>query len=259
MANRERDERKTKLREERLREEAAAQASERRQRLLKLGAAAVFGAILIVAAAILVSQSGSDSGGGNAGDIRDAGLVNGQLEGIPQDGLVLGEPGVRTRVIEFGDLQCPVCKEYSETVIPKLIAGPVRQGKAKLEFRNYLIIGPQSVAAGAAAIAAGRQGKGWNYVELFYRNQGVENSGYADDAFLEAVARAAGVPDIARWNSDRKSPAVKKEMKQTSDQAVSFGFNGTPSFMVTGPNGTKALGTPGLSAAPFEAAISQVG
>jgi protein-disulfide isomerase len=259
MADRQREERKAKLREERLREEAAAQAGERRQRMLKLGAAAVLAAILVVAAFILISQSGSDSGGGNAEDIQDAGLVNGQLKGIPQDGLTLGEPGAKAKVIEFGDLQCPICKEYSETVIPKLISGPVRQGKARLDFRNYLIIGPQSLDAGAAAIAAGQQGRGWNFIELFYRNQGVENSGYADDSFLEAVARAAGVPDMGKWNSDRKSPAVEKEMKRTSSQAVSFGFNGTPSFVVTGPNGTKALGTPGLSAAPFEAAISQVG
>jgi protein-disulfide isomerase len=258
MANRQRDERKAKLREERLREEAAAQAGERRQRMLKLGAAAVFGAVLIVVAAILISQSGSDSGG-DASDIQGAGLVNGQLAGIPQEGLILGEPGAKAKVIEFGDLQCPVCADYSETVIPELIAGPVRQGKARLEFRNYLIIGPQSATAGAAAIAAGQQGKGWNYVELFYRNQGAENSGFADDAFLEAVAQAAGVPDIEKWNTDRESSAVKKEMQQTSREAVSLGFNGTPSFMVTGPNGTRALGTPGPSLTPFEAAISQVG
>ena len=258
MANRERDERKAKLREARLREEAAAQASERRQRMFKLGAAAAFAAIVIVAAAILISQSGSDSGG-DSSNIQDAGLVNGQLKGIPQSGLTLGDPAAKAKLIEFGDLQCPICKEYAETVIPKLISGPVQQGKARIEFRNYLIIGPQSADAGAAAIAAGQQGRGWNYLELFYRNQGVENSGYADDSFLESVARAAGVPNIEEWNSARKSPAVKQEMTKTSNQAVSFGFNGTPSFVVTGPNGTKTLGTPGLSAAPFETAISQVG
>ena len=142
MANRERDERKAKLREERLREEAAAQASERRERLRQAAAPRPCSRRSWSSSpSIVISQSGSDSDGGNAGDIADAGLVNGQLEGIPQDGLVLGEPGATAKVIEFGDLQCPVCKEYAETVIPKLIAGPVRQGKAKLEFRNYLIIG----------------------------------------------------------------------------------------------------------------------
>ncbi len=259
MVDRQREERKAKLRQSRLREEAAAQASERRQRMLKLGAAAAFGAIVIVAAFILISESGSDSGGGNASDIHDAGLVSGLLKGIPQEGLELGDPKAKAVVVEFGDLQCPICKEYSETAIPKLISGPVSQGKARIEFRNYLVIGPQSADAGAAAIAAGRQGRGWNYIELFYRNQGVEDSGYADDAFLESIARAAGVPDIAGWNSVRRSPAVKREMSRTSKQAVSFGFDGTPSFLVTGPNGTKKLGTPGLSADPFEAAISQVG
>ena len=158
MVDRQREERKAELRQSRLREEAAARASERRQRMLKLGAAAVFGAIVIVAAFILISESGSDSGGGNASDIRDAGLVSGLLKGIPQNGLELGDPKAKAVVVEFGDLQCPICKEYSETVIPKLISGPVRQGKARIEFRNYLVIGPQSADAGAAAIAAGRAG-----------------------------------------------------------------------------------------------------
>ncbi len=259
MANRQRDERKAKLREERLREEAAEQASERRQRMLKLGAAAVFGAIIVIVAFIVISQSGSDSGGGNASDIRDAGLVNGQFNGIPQSGLTVGEPGAKVTVIEFGDLQCPICKEYSETVIPKLLAGPVRQGKAKLEYRNYIVIGPQSIDAGAAALAAGQQGRGWNFVELFYRNQGPENSGYVTDSFLESVATAAGVNDIGKWNQARDSAALRKEVKATTRQAIGFGGGGTPMFVVKGPNGTKVLGAPGLSTAPFESAISQVG
>ena len=62
MAERQRDERKAKLRETRLREDEAALASERRRRMVKLGSASVFGAIVIVAAFVLISQSGSDSG-----------------------------------------------------------------------------------------------------------------------------------------------------------------------------------------------------
>lgn len=256
MANRDRDERKAELREARLQQEAEAGAAERRQRMVKLGAGAVFGAIVIVAAAILISQSGSKGGDSS---IEGAGLVNGQLGGIPQNGLTLGDPGAGAKLIEFGDLQCPVCKEYSEALIPQLISGPVREGGLRIEFRNYLIIGPQSADAGAAALAAGQQGRGWNFVDLFYRNQGIENSGYVTGSFLESVARAAGVPDIDRWNSARKSPALKQEMSRTSNQATSYGLNATPSFVVTGPKGTKVLGTPGLSTAPFKSAIAQVG
>ena len=163
-------------------------------------------------------------------------------------------------MIEFGDLQCPVCKEYSETVIPKLISGPVRQGKARLEFRNYLIIGPQSVDAGAAAIAAGEQGRGWNYVEIFYRNQGVENSGYADDAFLESVARAAGVPDIAEVEQDPQEPR-----SQAGDEAgpatrpSPSASTGRPPSSSPGRTGPGSSARRASRSAPFEAAISQVG
>ena len=60
--------------------------------------------------------------------------------------------------------------------------------------------------AGAAALAAGEQGAGWNYLELFYRNQGEENSGYATDEFLTAVAKAAGVKNIATWKRNARAP-----------------------------------------------------
>ena len=57
-----------------------------------------------------------------------------------------------------------------------MIEAKVRSGEAKIEFRNFTIIDEQSGPAGAAAIAAGEQGRGWNFVELFYRNQGTEDS-----------------------------------------------------------------------------------
>ena len=89
---------------------------------------------------------------------------------------MLGDPKAKVELIEYGDLQCPVCKAYSEEVLPQIIENQVKKGKAKLIFRNFTIIGPQSAPAGAAALAAGAQGRGWNYLELFYRNQGKENS-----------------------------------------------------------------------------------
>ena len=123
---------------------------------------------------------------------------------------MLGDPKAKVELIEYGDLQCPVCKAYSEEFLPQIIEGQVKEGKAKLDFRNFTIIGDQSAPAGAAALAAGAQGRGWEYLELFYRNQGKENSGYADDEFLTAVAKGAGVKDIAKWNKDRKGTEVHR-------------------------------------------------
>ncbi|HWA53117.1 MAG TPA: thioredoxin domain-containing protein [Solirubrobacterales bacterium] len=242
-------------REERLREEAGVASDERRQKLIKVGSAAAFLVVVVVAVLIVVASSGGGSGG-DASNLKEVAEVEQLLDGIPQHGLVLGEPGAKVTVLEFGDLQCPFCKGFSEEILPPVIQSQVASGEAKLSFNNFTIIGPESVPAGAAAIAAGKQGRGWNYVELFYRNQGEENSGYVTDEFLTAVAKGAGVPNIAKWNKDRKAKSTIEEVEATTAKAESLEFSGTPSFAVEGPGvaGVKKLGTPG-SSGDLEAAI----
>jgi protein-disulfide isomerase len=206
----------------------------------------------------VVSQSGSS--GGDSSNIVDAKLVDQQLAGILQNGTVLGEADAKVKLIEFADLQCPVCKGYSEEVLPDVIENQVRTGEARIDFRNFTIIDAGSTPAGAAAIAAGKQGRAWNFVEIFYRNQGEEGSGYVTGEFLTAVARAARVPDIAEWNRDRKSGPVLDEVAETTAQAESLGFTGTPSFALQrrGTSKVERLGTPG-SAQGLEDAIGSVG
>ena len=245
-------------REERLREEDQAGAAERRQRMVKLASAGAFLALVVVAVLIVISSG--NSSGGDSGNIVEAKEVDQLLAGIPQKDMVLGRPSAKVKVLEFGDLQCPFCKGYSEEVLPQVIENRVRSGEATLDFRNFTIIGPQSKPAGAAAIAAGEQGRGWNFVELFYRNQGTEDSGYADDEFLTAIAKAAGVPDLARWNRARKSKAVISRVEATSAEAEDLGFTGTPSFALEGPgtNGVEAVDTP-ESVGALESAIEDAG
>jgi protein-disulfide isomerase len=247
-----------KRRQERLREEAKVDSGERRTRLLQLGAGAVFLAIVAVVVLIVVNSSGE--GGGNAEDLQGVSEVDSLVSGIPQNGMTIGRASAPVELIEYGDLQCPVCKAYSEEILPQVIESKVASGEAKLTFENFKIIGEQSASAGAAAIAAGAQGRGWNFIELFYRNQGGENSGYADDAFLTAVAEESGVKDIARWNRERRSAQVTKEVAASTAQAQGYGFTGTPSFAVKGPGSDgvetlESLSSPG----EFEAAIEAAG
>jgi len=244
-------------REERERAESQSGQQERRKRLLQIASAAAF--LVIVAVAVLIVVNGSKTDGGDT-NLEDVGLVKSQLQGIPQNGLVLGDPKAKVTLFEFGDLQCPVCKGFSEEIIPDVIDSKVRGGEAKIDFRNFTIISQESIPAGAAAIAAGKQGFGWSFVELFYRNQGPEASGYVTDAFLEEIARGAGVPDLSRWNKDRKSAKVVGEVEATTEEAEKLGFTGTPSFAVEGPSssGKETLGTPG-SAGQIEEAIEAAG
>jgi protein-disulfide isomerase len=231
-------------RAERLQEESKAGAGERRTRLLRLGAGAAF--LAIVAVAVLIVVNSSSNSGGDAGNLNGVAEVGSLLGGIPQEELALGDPKAKVELIEYGDLQCPVCKAYSEDFLPAIIESKVRNGEARLVFRNFAFIGAQSPPAGAAALAAGAQGRGWEYLELFYRNQGVEDSGYADDRFLTAVAKAAGVKDIARWNKERKGAKFTGEVGQTTEEAQNLGLTGTPSFAIKGPHsdGLELIGTP---------------
>ncbi|MFI5028237.1 MAG: DsbA family protein [Solirubrobacterales bacterium] len=222
---------------ERLEAEVEAQGHDRRRRLLQLASAAVF--LTVAAVLVLIVVSGNETSGGDAGNVQQARAVDHLLAGIPQRGMLLGEPQAKVRLVEFGDLQCPVCKAFSEEIVPSVIDNRVREGKASIEFRNFTIIGEESIPAGAAAIAAGEQGRGWNYVDLFYRNQGRERSGYVTDEFLTAIARGAGVRDIARWNRERKSKTVLAEVGKTTREAERLGFGGTPSFAVEGPVTTR--------------------
>jgi protein-disulfide isomerase len=244
-------------REERVQAESDGEREERRKRLLQIGSAAVF--LVVAVVLVLIVISANDSSGGDS-NLEDTGLVSRQLAGIPQNGLVLGDPKAQAILVEFGDLQCPVCKSFSEEIIPDVIDSKVRSGEARIEFRNFTIISQESIPAGAAAIAAGGQGRGWNFIELFYRNQGPETSGYVTDEFLTEVAKGAGVPDIAKWNKARKSDSVLEEVTNGTEAARELGLSGTPSFAIAGPRvpGTEAIGTPG-SAEALEEAIEAAG
>ena len=222
---------------------------DRRTKLLQMASGAVF--LVVAAVVVLIVVSASDSGGDT--NLEGAAEVNELLAGIPQEGLVLGDPKAPVELVEYGDLQCPACKGYAEEILPPIIEAQVKKGDVKIDFRNLTIIGEQSISAGAAALAAGKQGRGWNYIELFYRNQGEENSGYADDEFLEAVAKAAGVKNLSKWNQDRKK--LTSAIEKTTEEAKRLGYEATPSFAIRGPktDGLELLGTPESTQALEEA------
>jgi protein-disulfide isomerase len=241
-------------------EDATAQhARKRRVQYLIL---AGFAAVAVIIALILISQSGGSDNGGGGGtpsNVQGAAEVNAELNGITQSGQVLGETSAPVTVIEYGDPQCSSCKFFSENVAPQLISTEVKPGHVKYEFRPFLIIGPDSKPAMRGALAAGEQNRLWQFLQLFYLNQGGENSGYVTDSFLTSIAKAAGVPDIDKWNQSRNDSKWDTVIQQGSSQADSFGFTGTPSIVVEGPQGQKALGGSTIpTLEQVQAAIQQV-
>jgi protein-disulfide isomerase len=116
-------------------------------------------------------------------------------------------------------------------VFPALVRRYVRTGKLRMVFRNLYFIGPQSVIAARAAGAAGRQNRLWQFVDLFYKSQQSENSGYVKPTFLRRLGAAASL-DVARLERDSTSGAVQQELAAANSEASRLGVKSTPSFVL---------------------------
>src|SRR5215218_5523096 len=103
-----------------------------RKRRVQYLTLAAFGAVALIVALIVISQSGGDDdddeGGGTPSNVTGVAEVNAELQGLSQSGQTLGDPSAPVTVTEFGDPQCPVCKDFSEQVAPELISSEVETG-----------------------------------------------------------------------------------------------------------------------------------
>ncbi|MEA2382400.1 MAG: hypothetical protein QOH72_2371 [Solirubrobacteraceae bacterium] len=244
-----RKERRDAARRERVEREAAlAAAGARRRRLSRLGAV-LAAAAAIVAVLVAVSASGSGTKTASRTAVAGTSQTAATLSGIPQHGLTLGSAKAPVRVIEFADLQCPFCRDYSLSSMPQLIRDYVRPGKVRMEFRSLAFIGPDSVSAARVAQAAAQQNKLWNFVDLAYHNQGKENSGWATDAVLRRLAGAVPGLDVNRAFAARDSAAVTAQLNAANALANAKGVQSTPTFLVSRGSSLKAVDAAGLPAA----------
>jgi protein-disulfide isomerase len=247
-----RKEQREQARAEREAREAADRAkAQRNKRMLQLGGALVAVAAIVVAVILIAGGGSDDKGSGSPkGGANGSDQTSQLLGGIPQAGPTLGKPDAPVTVTEFADLQCPFCRDYTLKQFPAIVAKYVKSGKVKMVFRNYAFIGPDSLTAARAAEAAGKQNKLWNFVDVFYNNQGDENTDYVTDAFLTKIADGAGV-DSTKMLADRQDPAVDTSIAKAQQDAQQAGVNSTPTFLVQ-----KAGGQPKkASAEQIEATI----
>ena len=202
--------------------------SNRRTQLIVLGVLAA----LILIAAIVISQSGSDdsgsgeSGGGETASVEDA------LEGIPQEGVFLGEDGAPV-VTEFVDLQCPFCAEFSTNAFNDVVEQHVRPGDVLYELRVISFLGEDSGVAAEMAAAAALQNRLYEFTETFYLNQGEENSGYVTEEFLAEIAEKTPGLDAEQALADRSSPEAQELVAENEARATELGVNSTPTFLLS--------------------------
>ncbi|MFL5893532.1 MAG: DsbA family protein [Thermoleophilaceae bacterium] len=217
--------------------------SARRRRLMWI----VGGAVVVIAAVAVVIAVSSGGGGGKAkspapgagstaaagaSGVKGASLVAAEFKGIPQSGNTLGSPTAKATMMVFADLQCPFCAEFENNALPTIVDRYVRPGKLKLVFQPIVIIGNDSVLGARAAAAAAQQQKLFQFVGIAYHNQGHENSGYMNEAFVKKIA--AGVPglNVAKLVGDLKAAPVNKLLNDAQAVATSGHVSSTPTFFV---------------------------
>jgi protein-disulfide isomerase len=162
-------------------------------------------------------------------------------EGVPQQGATLGDANAPVTITEFGDLRCPVCRQFALETEDQMIGTFVKPGKAKFVFRIWPILGTDSVSAAACGIAAQQQNALFQYQDLWYRNQQDENTEYATPAFCDGIAKALDL-DLTQFEQDRQDDALwTPEVQDVQVVAAQENFGGTPSFIVEGPKGRKVL------------------
>jgi len=182
----------------------------------------------VVAILVAVSSGGASP----ARAPQPAARATGLLDGIPQSGLTLGRAKAPVTLVEFNDMQCPICRDYTEAVFPTLVSRYVRTGKVRMQMRLQSFIGPDSVTAGRAVAAAARQNRAWTFADIFYGNQGEENSGYVTPSFIRSIASATPGLDHSRLVSDAAAPAAAETLKAGTQDFDAHGLTGTPSFLI---------------------------
>jgi protein-disulfide isomerase len=258
---------KEEARARRLAEEQARVERARRQQRIRIIGGTVAIAVVIVVAAVIISAGSGKKGGLQTGTKANATVttVNQELTGVPQSGAVLGNPKAKVTMTYYGDYQCPVCKDFTVSGgFPQLVANDVRAGKVKVVYASFCTAtcnGPDRGVFNTqqvAGLAAGKQNKFWQYTELFYREQGQENTAYVSDKYLQGLAAQITGLNLSQWQADRNDSSLTNQVNADQNTARQIGVSGTPTLIFKGPKGQAVASSAVPTYADLEKSIKQV-
>jgi protein-disulfide isomerase len=134
----------------------------------------------------------------------------------------MGNPAGDVVVVEFFDYRCPYCKTVAGMVRDEVAS----DGKVRLVMKEFPILGPQSVQAARAALAAVLQDK----YDVFHFAL-MTQPGDMSDTHIDTVAASVGL-DVERLRRDMKSPEIAAAIDRNIALAEAVGIRGTPAFVI---------------------------
>ena len=133
-----------------------------------------------------------------------------------------GNPKGDVTLVEFFDYRCPYCKQV-EPALEKLTQD---DKQLRFVYKEFPVLGPDSVLAAHVALAAKLQGK----YDAFHRVM-MATPGHPDEGAIYKVAASVGL-DIDRLKQDIKSPDIEKQLKANLQLGNTLDIDGTPAFIV---------------------------
>ena len=157
-------------------------------------------------------------------DIKAAKVLNDRESEVFEDHAtpVAGNPRGDVTIVEFFDYRCPYCKQ----VLPSLQALLREDHNLRFLYKELPVLGPQSVTAAHAALAAQRQGK----YEAFH-NAMMATKGQITDDTVYKVAGSVGL-DVDRLKQDMSAPEIEQALKANLALAEALNIHGTPGFII---------------------------
>lgn len=147
----------------------------------------------------------------------------------------LGDENAPITLVEFGDYQCFFCNKFFHETESAILKNYVETGKVKIIFKDFTIIGPDSIAAANAAHCAKDQGKFWEYHDTLFNNWGGENNGWASSENLLKFAQSIELNEesFVKCMVEKKYDQL---VTSSNNDAKTLGLTGTPGFFIIGPD-----------------------
>jgi len=220
--------------------------------------------LLVAATAILATAGCNRAGDGNEAANApitaepvappQGGDWSKMVRATPEGGYLMGNPGAKVKLVEYGSLTCPHCREFDEQGMPALIDNYIKKGLVSLEFRNF--VRDQFDMAASLVARCGGPDRFFPLTRALYADQSVWIQKAIDQPEKQQALQslppnrifveAANLAELPQWAAQRGLPSaqanaclaneteVTKLVQMQSDAVSNFNVPGTPAFVING-------------------------
>jgi protein-disulfide isomerase len=218
----------------------------------------------VAAAAFAVTACNAEQSGNSAtataGPVKAVAAPNGGdwttvVAATPEGGFVMGNPNAPVKLVEFGSMTCPHCREFDEEAMKPLTEQYVKSGKVSFEFRNFVRDGYDMAASVVARCGGPASFFGLTRQLYSDQPQWIAKIQAADPAQMQSIAalppaqqlaEVAKIAGFQQWAAMRGLPSAKlnacladadaptKLVQMQTDAVAAYELPGTPSFLING-------------------------